>query len=73
MVSPPLILLVVFVSVSMSYQDMLRRTFINSSVEKKYSGNVADGEEDIYHFTLSNVVLQNSVSNIHKQFSLQRA
>ena len=68
MASPPLIFLLVFLSVNVSHQNVLRRTFINSSLERKYSGKVADGEEEIYHFTLPNAVLRNSVSNIHRQF-----
>ena len=67
MACPNLILPVVFVWVSMSHQsqNVIRRIFTNASTETKYSGKVADGEEDIYHFTLPKTVLQNSVRNIH--------
>ena len=66
MACPTLILPAVFVLVSMSHQNqnVIRRIFTNASTETKYTGKVADGEGDIYHFTLPKTVLRNSVRNI---------
>ena len=65
MACPPLILLLVLILVNISHNDVVGRTFTNASMGTEYSGRVADGKEDIYHFTLPNAVLRNSVSNIH--------
>lgn len=65
MACPPLMLLLVLILVNISHNNVVGRTFTSASMETKYSGKVADGEEDIYHFTLPNAVLRNSVSNIH--------
>ena len=62
-----LILLAVLVLINTSHQYIVRKIFKNTSMETRYSGEVADGEENVYHFTLPNSMLKNSVSNIYCQ------
>ena len=68
MACPTLILLVILVLLNLSHENMLRKTISNASMGMRYSGKVGNGQEDIYHFTLPNAGLQNSVSNIGFQF-----
>ena len=59
-----LILLVILVLLKISHEKVLRKTISNASMGMSYWGKVGNGQEDIYHFTLPNAGLQNSVSDI---------